>query len=164
MMQIVHAGAYCGIALLALTWLGNIACRLLFWATGSQQAILGPAGLPHAGKVIGALERLLVGAGVIVQSWEIIAAVVALKTIARFKELDNQIKAEYFLIGSLFSLAWAVAVSGGWLAYDHRFGADLRYKGAQLVGFKDRQSPPQSLRVQPSQMPGHTAPTVPAPK
>ena len=63
------------------------------------------------GKMIGNLERLLILIAIIIQEWSLIGIVVALKTIARYKELDDQDKSEYFLIGSLFSLLWAVSVS-----------------------------------------------------
>ena len=63
------------------------------------------------GKMIGSLERLLILIAIIIQEWSLIGIVVALKTIARYKELDDQDKSEYFLIGSLFSLLWAVSVS-----------------------------------------------------
>ena len=58
-------------------------------------------------------------------SWEVVAAVIALKTVARFKELDDQRFAEYFLVGSLFSILWAVLITSAWLVYDHRVGIDL---------------------------------------
>jgi hypothetical protein len=55
-------------------------------------------------------------------SWEVLAAVIALKTVARFKELDDRKFAEYFLAGSLFSILWAVVVTSLWLAYDRYAG------------------------------------------
>ena len=33
------------------------------------------------------------------------------ETVARFKELDERLHAEYFLVGSLFSILWAVGVT-----------------------------------------------------
>jgi hypothetical protein len=61
----------------------------------------------RAGRVIGVLERLLIFVGLTASSWEILAGVVALKTVARYSKLDEQNKAEYFLIGSLASILWA---------------------------------------------------------
>jgi hypothetical protein len=66
--------------------------------------------------VIGILERLLIFLGLVASSWEILAGVVALKTVARYSDLDKQDKAEYFLIGSLASILWAVVVSAPQLA------------------------------------------------
>ncbi|MDD2839364.1 MAG: hypothetical protein AB7U44_00255 [Sulfuricurvum sp.] len=62
------------------------------------------------GQLIGTLERLLIFIAILIQEWSLVGIVVALKTIARYKELDDQNKAEYFLIGSLFSLLWAVSI------------------------------------------------------
>ena len=42
-----------------------------------------------------------------------------------FKELEEKLNAEYFLVGSLFSVLWAVAVTFAWRAYDARWGLDL---------------------------------------
>ena len=61
------------------------------------------------------------------------AAVIALKTVARFKELDDQRFAEYFLVGSLFSILWAVLITSAWLVYDQRVGIDLRGEVAKLI-------------------------------
>ena len=70
------------------------------------------ADLQKAGRVIGYFERFIIVAAMQVDSWEMIAVVIALKTAARYKDLDNKIPAEYFLIGSLASLSWALA--WGW--------------------------------------------------
>lgn len=75
-----------------------------------------------AGRVIGTLERSLIFLSILLRSWELIVVVVTLKTIARYQELDKQITAEYFLIGSLTSLLWTIICSGALLFYDYRFG------------------------------------------
>ena len=75
-----------------------------------------------AGRVIGWLERLAVAGGILIQRWEVLAAVVALKTVARYQELDRQINAEYFLIGSLFSITWAVVITLGLVLFDKHWG------------------------------------------
>src|SRR5690606_34191596 len=67
----------------------------------------------HAGKRIGLLERILMLIGVLTMKWELIAIVIALKTVARYKELDEQEASEYFLIGSLASLLWAILITTG---------------------------------------------------
>jgi hypothetical protein len=60
----------------------------------------------NVGRIIGYLERGLFTIGLIAKSWELLTITVAIKTIARYKELDKQIPAEYFLVGSLTSLMW----------------------------------------------------------
>lgn len=129
MLPIGHFLLYSAIALWLLTSVGNWLCRQLLSLTGMKDAVAPLAGDGiAAGRVIGGLERLVIAIGVIAHSWEVLAAVIALKTVARFKELDKQLSAEYFLIGSLFSLLWAIVVTGAWLGYDHQAGIDLRRK------------------------------------
>ena len=62
------------------------------------------------------------------------AFVIALKTVARIKEMDQRVFAEYFLVGSLFSLLWTIAVVGAWQAYDHQLGADTRKLAVNWLG------------------------------
>lgn len=78
-----------------------------------------------AGRVIGGLERLLILMGLLLGKWEVLVAVIALKTTARYKELDKQIRAEYFLIGSLCSILWAVLITVLLLLYDQLAGFGL---------------------------------------
>ncbi len=59
------------------------------------------------GRLIGILERLLFYVMVLFNQPGAIAIIVAIKSLARFKNLDNRPFAEYFLIGSLLSLATA---------------------------------------------------------
>jgi len=141
MIEIAHGVAYTVVALLLLTGGGNWACRQMFVLSGLKGVAdgkdgdgrdeNGQGGAQAAGWIIGWLERLLLAIGILSRSWEIIAAVIALKTVARFKELDRREFAEYFLVGSLFSVIWAFAVTAGWLAYDHHLGIDIR---AQVLG------------------------------
>lgn len=53
------------------------------------------------------------------------AGVVALKTVARVKELDERLDAEYFLVGSLFSILWVIAITIAWVIYDTTCGHGL---------------------------------------
>ncbi|WP_289035534.1 hypothetical protein [uncultured Roseibium sp.] len=78
-----------------------------------------------AGRVIGVLERLLIVTGLALGKWEVLVAVIALKTVARYQELDTKLNAEYFLIGSLASVLWAVATSVALLLYDQSVGFGL---------------------------------------
>jgi hypothetical protein len=106
-------------------WAGNALCRRVFSLATVE---ISPQGGPEethalkAGRYIGLFERLLISLGVIVHQWEIIVAVVALKTVARYQELDNRITAEYFLVGSLVSLLWAIVVTIALLFFDTELG------------------------------------------
>jgi len=131
-MQIVHALAYTLVALWLITGAGNALCRSLFVLTGLGKAEAAVTVRP-AGWLIGWLERLLLAIGMLAHSWEVLVAVVALKTVARFKELDDQEFAEQFLVGSLFSVLWAIVVTSAWLAYDGRLGMDLHGMVAGLM-------------------------------
>jgi hypothetical protein len=127
------------VALWMLIRVGNQVCRILLDWSGLTQAMQAksapaaspppatpaPASHPRVGQLIGTCERLLIAAGVLAGSWEILAAVIALKTVARFKELDEKLDAEYFLVGSLFSVAWAIAITYAWIGFDHTWGYDL---------------------------------------
>ena len=59
------------------------------------------------GKLIGILERSLIYFLIIFNQVTAIAIIIALKSIARFKGMDDKNFAEYFLIGSLLSLVVA---------------------------------------------------------
>lgn len=61
----------------------------------------------RGGWVIGYLERIAVIAAVALGRFEIIAAVIAVKGLGRFTELDNAVARERFIIGTLTSLTWA---------------------------------------------------------
>jgi hypothetical protein len=134
MALISHPLFYTVVALWLLTGGGNSACRLLFRITDMKVASAGTAGNSRpAGYIIGWLERLLVAIGILAQSWEILAAVIALKTVARFKELDDRLPAEYFLVGSLFSILWAMLITGAWIGYDRTIGSDLHSAASGLL-------------------------------
>lgn len=137
----VHAVLYSGVALLLLTIAGNWLCRQIFSLTGLKDATAEEPGPGHsAGRWIGTLERLILAVAIVVQSWEILAAVIALKTVARFQKLDKQEFAEYFLVGSLFSIFWAMLVTSAWLAYDHSAGLDLRANTVKMLGLEEEKS------------------------
>ena len=59
------------------------------------------------GKIIGILERSFYYFLILSNNFGGIAIIIALKSLARFKELDKKEFAQYFLIGSLLSLAAA---------------------------------------------------------
>lgn len=56
------------------------------------------------GKLIGYIERLLVISLTMVGAYPSIAFIIAAKSIARFKQLDDRNWAEYFLLGTLTSI------------------------------------------------------------
>lgn len=60
------------------------------------------------GEAIGILERLVVAVLVLSRAEAAIGLVVAAKTLARFKQLDDREFAEYYLLGTLASVAVAI--------------------------------------------------------
>ena len=152
--DIAHGLAYCAAGFVLLTVGGNAACRALLDRKGLTNAMrarraaadktaadaaqahgaAAPAPAPEVGALIGSFERSLLALGLLTGSWEVLAGVVALKTIARFKELDERLDAEYFLVGSLFSLIWTVAVTALWLGYDLTLGNHLSTALTAVVG------------------------------
>ncbi|HYO41890.1 MAG TPA: DUF3307 domain-containing protein [Candidatus Limnocylindrales bacterium] len=68
-----------------------------------------PSGAPaRIGATIGALERLLIVVFVLVGAEAAVGFVIAAKTIARFKQLDDRGFAEYYLLGTLASVSVAI--------------------------------------------------------
>ncbi|WP_374295323.1 hypothetical protein [Sphingomonas sp.] len=134
MPALLHPLLYTGVALWLLTDIGNRLCRAIFSLSGLKDATAHlPAAGHSAGRWIGTLERLILAVGILAHSWEILAAVIALKTVARFNELNERVFAEYFLIGSLFSIAWTMAVTALWLGYDRTLGRALYPMIARLI-------------------------------
>jgi hypothetical protein len=62
----------------------------------------------NMGLIIGMLERVLVAVFILVGQYSSIAFVIAAKSIARFKQLEDQAFAEKYLIGTLSSVALAM--------------------------------------------------------
>ena len=62
------------------------------------------------GRTIGMLERLPIVLLVVGDEWGGIGFVIAAKSLARFKEFDDRDFAEYYLIGTLTSSLFAIAV------------------------------------------------------
>jgi hypothetical protein len=74
----------------------------------SRPALSVPTGAPaRIGATIGALERLLIVVFVLVNAEAAVGFVIAAKTIARFKQLDDRGFAEYYLLGTLASVSVA---------------------------------------------------------
>jgi hypothetical protein len=77
----------------------------------ATDAAPGPAPLPPSARVgatIGILERILIVVFVLTGSEAAIGFVVAAKTLARFRLLDDRDFAEYYLLGTLASVAVAI--------------------------------------------------------
>jgi hypothetical protein len=85
-------------------------------ATSTPPAASGPRVPSPAriGATIGVLERLLIVTFVLTGAQAAIGFVVAAKTLARFKQLDDRQFAEYYLLGTLASVS--VALGTGLLA------------------------------------------------
>jgi hypothetical protein len=141
MIDLLHLLAYSVVGLVWLTLVGNLVCKLVLTWTGLSAALATRASAtpvaeaaseaprirsnPRVGRAIGAVERVLMALAILAGAWEVLAAVIALKSVARFKELDERLDAEYFLVGSLFSLLWAIVTTVLWTSYDTAFGVDV---------------------------------------
>ncbi len=80
---------------------------------GMEGGAVNDAG-PGAGARVGILERLLVFTLIQVGQWSVIGFVVAAKSIARFRELEDKAFTDYYLAGTFTSLL--VAIASGLLA------------------------------------------------
>jgi hypothetical protein len=63
----------------------------------------------RGGAAIGYLERTAIVAAIVVGHPEVVAAVIAIKGLGRFSELDTAEARERFIIGTLTSFLWAAA-------------------------------------------------------
>jgi hypothetical protein len=82
--------------------------RAVAAAAGVSPAAHPPPAPPgRVGEAIGILERLLIVTFVLVGAEATIGLVIAAKTLARFKQLDDRDFAEYYLLGTLASVAVA---------------------------------------------------------
>ncbi len=66
----------------------------------------------RGGATIGYLERIAVVGAVALGQAEIVVAVIAIKGLGRFTELDSSAARERFIIGTLVSLLWAGLAAG----------------------------------------------------
>jgi hypothetical protein len=73
--------------------------------TGDTPSTGSPA---RVGEAIGVLERLLIVTLVLTGAEAAIGFVIAVKTLARFKQLDDRGFAEYYLLGTLASVGVAI--------------------------------------------------------
>jgi len=63
----------------------------------------------RGGTTIGYLERTVVIAAALIGRWELVVALIAVKGLGRFRDLDAGAATERFIIGTLVSLLWAGA-------------------------------------------------------
>lgn len=61
------------------------------------------------GRVIGILERMLLLSLILLGQWQAVGWIFAGKTVARFRELNDRVFSEYYIIGTLSSLLFAAA-------------------------------------------------------
>jgi len=71
--------------------------------------IVRPLPPDRVGATIGVLERLLIVTFILTANQAAVGFVIAAKTLARFKQLDDREFAEYYLLGTLASVSIAVA-------------------------------------------------------
>ena len=81
----------------------------------SEQATVAPsdpvaASTLRAGRTIGILERWIVVTLTVIGQFGLIGLVLAAKSVARFKRLEQEEFAEYYLLGTLYSLLMALVV------------------------------------------------------
>lgn len=89
-----------------VTWILQLTDRTSEPPTNAGAEVL------RGGATIGYLERVAVVAAVALGQVEIVAAVIAVKGLGRFGELESSAARERFIIGTLVSLIWAGLVSG----------------------------------------------------
>jgi hypothetical protein len=70
----------------------------------------GPS-VARIGATIGVIERLLIATLVLAGGVAAVGLVIAAKTIARFRQLEDRLFAEYYLLGTLASVSLAVITS-----------------------------------------------------
>jgi hypothetical protein len=95
------------VVIVAVVFAGGFLIRLLLRPLEPDMEEEGAIDLSNAGLYIGWLERAFVLLAVIARSPEAIGFVVAAKSIVRFPSLKDRPFAEYFLIGTLFSVLLA---------------------------------------------------------
>ncbi|MEO7119350.1 MAG: DUF3307 domain-containing protein [Candidatus Limnocylindrales bacterium] len=109
-----HHGVLTVVVIAALVII-NVRAASLFVATLVRAPVtprdVGRASEARVGAVIGVLERLLICALVLGGAVGTIGFVIAAKTIARFKQLEDRQFAEYYLMGTLASVTIAVSSS-----------------------------------------------------
>lgn len=82
------------------------------WQKYKDNTVTLGTGVENAGKFIGYLERTIVYVFLMYKQFSAIAFILTAKSVARFKEIENdQARAEYYLIGTLMSVAITLLIS-----------------------------------------------------
>ena len=99
--------------LFLLTVFGNHIIKFIFKLCDEKKQNDGN----KLGRVIGSFERVLMAVGMYLNKWDIVTGVIALKALARYKQMDNKDFAEYFLIGSMSSILYCLLCVGLYKTY-----------------------------------------------
>ncbi len=106
-MDFISVVAVISLAYLLVSVVGAYAIRSML---ARYEPAIETGGLRGAGMAIGIIERVMVLTFVLVDQYTAITLVFAAKSIARFNELDDRNMAEYYLIGTLLSITFAMIV------------------------------------------------------
>ena len=101
------------VALLVVVWPVGQAIGLFTEPWRKQSNRVSQHGLDNAGLWIGRLERILVVISILVGHYELIGFLVAAKSILRFADIkaaELRQEAEYILVGTMLSFAFAIGV------------------------------------------------------
>jgi hypothetical protein len=90
-----------------VTWVLTLSDRASMASTSSSESEI-----LRGGATIGYLERIAVVGAVGLGQVAIVAAVIAIKGLGRFTELDTSEARERFIIGTLVSLLWSGLAAG----------------------------------------------------
>ena len=87
-----------------------------YWTKSWREQLIkdGGEGLPHAGKWIGVLERMLIFTFILIGEFSSIGFLIAAKSILRFSsksDAQQRKRSEYVLIGTLMSFLTAILLS-----------------------------------------------------
>ena len=93
---------------LLATFPGSLIVNRLLKPFSGAASKLG--GMKEAGKYIGNLERAIIVVLVFNGAYSALGFVFAAKSIARFNRLKDREAAEYYLVGTLGSVTWAVVI------------------------------------------------------
>jgi hypothetical protein len=95
----------------AAAFVGGVLAR--FGLEDLRPGVGGQDAGPSRGRAIGILERMLALTLVLVDRWGGLGLLLAAKSIARFRDLDDRNMSEHYLIGTLASLLCAVVAGIG---------------------------------------------------
>ncbi len=85
---------------------GSIFVSLIFKAINFKEAKISE--IKFAGMIIGFLERFIILTLVLLNQYSSVAFIFTAKSIARFEELKTRDFSEYYLVGTLASVSFAI--------------------------------------------------------